>query len=100
MLRSWSDAVERPIPMAEPGVPTVLNAGSPGQPREPTACPPLVLWLDLDRKGRRFGFQRLAYDERAHAQRLLDADLSCNLLQRLRAYHPFLPATVGAQRIN
>lgn len=99
-LQHWSVAAGRPLPLGSAGGAAVLNAGSPGQPREGSACPPLLLWLEFSAEGGRFHFEALEHDEQAHVQRLLGAGLSRELLQRLRAYHPSIPAQPSAAGIH
>lgn len=91
-LLDWSLATHTSIHIPAGRNPAVVNAGSPGQPREAACCPPLLLWLEIDALGMSARFEALPHDEQEHARRVLDAGLSSKLLTRLGTYHPGLAA--------
>lgn len=64
------------------GLPSLLNPGSVGQPRDGD---PSASWLDIDTDARLATWRRVAYDVEAVRTAMLDAGLPGRLAERLRA---------------
>lgn len=89
-LEDWRCFINEPgkIPAGSHGL--ILNAGSPGQPREREFCSAHMLWLEMTEDGSGAGdfwFEVLPYNLSGLTSRLFRAGLSERLLLRLKAYH-------------
>ncbi len=86
-LRNWSE-LQAPSTLALDQAPWLVNAGSPGQPRESVRCPALVLWLEHADAANvaQIRFQAVAVDADMVCLRRRAAGFSTRLLSRLEAY--------------